>query len=214
MPVMPARASAAMSVLSTLRTAQSVVVTEASSMGGVWISPPMNSRPDTTAAMPAARVRVVGVTVMSGSFRHFAAVPRGISDGRNERGDRTSHDDVTGWGRSLHQAAFPRAQHRGAPAGDPELGEDVLGVGAQRVVRDEQLAGDLRPAELTVEQPQHLQLPPAPRPGAPGPRAAPPARTPPPPPPPPPPPAPARGGPRGGGGGGAGRARGATAGGV
>ena len=37
-----------------------------------------------------------------------------------------------------------------------ELREDVPGVGAQRVERDEQPAGDLRSGQPGVEQPQHL----------------------------------------------------------
>ena len=57
-----------MTTLRELRTAHSVVVTEATSMAGWLIWTPMNSSPDRTAATPAARVRVVGVTVMSGSF--------------------------------------------------------------------------------------------------------------------------------------------------
>ena len=36
--------------------------------------------------------------------------------------------------------------------------------GTRGVVRDEQIAGDLRPAQLTVEQPGHLKLPVAPQP--------------------------------------------------
>jgi len=56
----------------------------------------------------------------------------------------------------LHQAAFACAADRRPSGGDLEFGEDVLGVGGQRVVRDEQLARDLRPAWLTVEQPEHL----------------------------------------------------------
>ena len=34
----------------------------------------------------------------------------------------------------------------------------MLGVGTHRVVRDEELAGDLGPGQLTVEQPEHLQF--------------------------------------------------------
>src|SRR5690349_7750388 len=57
------------------------------------------------------------------------------------------------------EAAFAGAEHRRPAVGDVELGEDVLGVGADRVVRDEQLASYLRPGQLAVEQPQHLDLP-------------------------------------------------------
>ena len=48
---------------------------------------------------------------------------------------------------------------RGPAAGDVQLGEDVPGVGADRVVGDEEPAGDLRGGELAVEKAQHLELP-------------------------------------------------------
>ena len=50
------------------------------------------------------------------------------------------------------------AAHRRGPGGDVELGEDALGVGAQRVERDVELAGDLWSGELAVEKPEHLQF--------------------------------------------------------
>ncbi len=51
-----------------LRTTHSVVVTEATSIGGWLIWTAMKSSPAATAARPAARPRVVEVMVMIGSF--------------------------------------------------------------------------------------------------------------------------------------------------
>ena len=51
-----------------------------------------------------------------------------------------------------------RDAYRRGPGGHVELGEDALGVGAQRVERDVELAGDLRSGELAVEKPEHLQF--------------------------------------------------------
>ena len=56
-----------MTTLAVPRTAHSVVATEATSMGGWLIWTPTKMSPAAAAAMPAARVRVVGVMVMSGS---------------------------------------------------------------------------------------------------------------------------------------------------
>jgi hypothetical protein len=66
MPVMPASASAAMTTLAMLRTTQSVVVTDVTSMGGWLIWTAMNSSPAIAAEMPAARARLRVVMVMTG----------------------------------------------------------------------------------------------------------------------------------------------------
>ena len=50
------------------------------------------------------------------------------------------------------------AAHRRCSGGHVELGEDALGVGAQRVERDVQLTGDLRSGELAVQKPEYLQF--------------------------------------------------------
>ena len=50
------------------------------------------------------------------------------------------------------------AAHRRGPGGHVELGEDAFGVGAQRVDRDVELAGDLGSGELAVEKPEHFQF--------------------------------------------------------
>ena len=50
------------------------------------------------------------------------------------------------------------AAHRRCSGGHVKLGEDALGVGAQRVERDIELAGDLRSGELAVKKPEHFQL--------------------------------------------------------
>ena len=89
---------------------------------------------------------------MSGSLVSGpAAGAAGWLEPRDGRGDRASPDDVTDGVRSAEPCAAvysrPRSRarrDRRPAAGDVELGEDVLGVGAQGVVRDEQLAGDLR----------------------------------------------------------------------
>ena len=48
--------------------------------------------------------------------------------------------------------------YRGAASIHVELGEDVLGVRAQRVHRDVQVPRDLRPAELGRQQAQDIAL--------------------------------------------------------
>ena len=45
-----------------------------------------------------------------------------------------------------------------APVGDSELGVDVLGVGPHRVHRHAELAGDGRPRQVAVEQPEYVEL--------------------------------------------------------
>ena len=57
---MPTSASAAMTTLAMLRTNQSVVVTEATFMGGCLIWTAMKIRPAIAAQMPAARVKAGG----------------------------------------------------------------------------------------------------------------------------------------------------------
>jgi hypothetical protein len=100
MPVMPASPSTAISTFRELRTASSVVVTEVASTWGWLIWTPMKISPATTAAAPAARVRVVGVMVMSGSlFRWSVAGAAGCPERMARCGDRASPhvvtDDVT-----------------------------------------------------------------------------------------------------------------------
>src|SRR5688500_11881788 len=66
-------------------------------------------------------------------------------------------------GPELEQPAFPSTVHGGCPRLGVELGEDALGVGAERVERDVELARDLWSCEFTVEQPEHVELAPAQR---------------------------------------------------
>ena len=56
------------------------------------------------------------------------------------------------------QAQAGRFANGFAPVGDAELGVDVAGVGAHRVDRDAELAGDVRPTQITLEQPQDVEL--------------------------------------------------------
>jgi hypothetical protein len=92
-----------------------------------------------------------------------------VQDDRKRRDEATSPSDVTRLvilrPESLvilrpesEKVQLAPAQHRGATGGDVELGEDVPGVGAQGVDRDEQALGDLRPGEPRREQPEHLEL--------------------------------------------------------
>ena len=117
--------------------------------------------PAAMAATPAARKRVVGVIVMFAPCRVGPwRSPRGCMQRKKRWGDSASPhdviDDVTREG--LEEPSFVGAAHRSCPGGHVELGEDALGVGAQRVERDVQLAGDLRPGELAVQKPEHLQF--------------------------------------------------------
>ena len=57
---------------------------------------------------------------------------------------------------SLQQAKLAGAADGGGAAGHVELGVDAFRVGAQRVQGHEQLAGDLRAGEVTVEPAQDL----------------------------------------------------------
>ena len=65
---MPTSASAAMTAFAVLRTTQSVLATEARSMGGWLIWTAMKISPATAALMPAARVRLVVVMVTTDSW--------------------------------------------------------------------------------------------------------------------------------------------------
>ena len=56
------------------------------------------------------------------------------------------------------EAELVGATHRGASVVDPELGVDVLGVGAHRAQGDAELARDGRPVEVRPEQPHDLEL--------------------------------------------------------
>src|SRR6185312_1835047 len=58
----------------------------------------------------------------------------------------------------LQEAEVGGAADGGLAGVDVQLGEDVLGVGAQRIDRHEQLTGDLRPGEFGREQPEDLEL--------------------------------------------------------
>jgi hypothetical protein len=65
MPVMPASASTAIRTFKEFRMATSVVVMEVVSRWGCLTWTPMKMSPAIAAAMPAARVRLVVVTVMA-----------------------------------------------------------------------------------------------------------------------------------------------------
>jgi hypothetical protein len=65
---MPTSAAAAMTVFAVWLTTHSVVVTEETFTSGCLIWTAMKRSPATAAEMPAARVRLVGVTVMAGSL--------------------------------------------------------------------------------------------------------------------------------------------------
>src|SRR4029079_3514558 len=67
-PVMPARARAAMIILAQLRISGAVVATGATVMGGCLTWTAMKIAPATAALMPASRVRLLVVTVMVGSL--------------------------------------------------------------------------------------------------------------------------------------------------
>src|SRR6476646_4312844 len=98
MPVMPISAVAAMTVFAVWRTTHSVVVTEETFIGGCLIWTAMNRSPATAAEMPAARVRLVGVTVMAGSLVLGACAGRvsgHVKDATNRLGDPASPCDVT-----------------------------------------------------------------------------------------------------------------------
>src|SRR5688572_4685281 len=162
MPVMPTRASAAISTFSALRTTTSVVVTEVASRCGWPMLTPMKIAPAATAAAPAPRVSVVGVMVMSGSsIRGSVADAAGCQEPRDHQGGRASPDDVIGDvtpGAGLEEPTLPGASYGGRPAVDVQLGEDALGVGAQGVEGDVELAGDLGSGQVAVEEPQDVQL--------------------------------------------------------
>ena len=65
---MPASAKAAISTFRELRTTHSIVVTEETSACGWLICTPMKINPAATAATPAARMRLMGVMIMSAPF--------------------------------------------------------------------------------------------------------------------------------------------------
>jgi hypothetical protein len=81
MPVMPASASTAIRTFRELRMATSVVVMEATSKWGWLTWTPMKMSPAIAAAMPAARVRPVVVTVMAGSSVWLSRSGRVPGDG-------------------------------------------------------------------------------------------------------------------------------------
>src|SRR4051794_38028948 len=97
MPVMPASASAAITVLATLRATHSVVSVVKVSVAGWLIWTAMKMDPATAAATAAALVRPVAVMFTTGSW---IPVPDEVSgdvvDARSRLGAGTSHDDVTG----------------------------------------------------------------------------------------------------------------------
>src|SRR6478752_3043317 len=145
---MPMSEETAMKIVAVSRTAYSVVVVKGASRRGCLICTAMNSRPPVIAATAAAFVSVLVVMAISCSLvLSSAAQRRSWTQRRNRRGDEASPDDVIERvirprrGR-LQQAAFAGPEHRGPSAGDAEFGENVLGVAAERVAGDEQLAGD------------------------------------------------------------------------
>src|SRR6478735_4232562 len=95
MPVMPASARAAMTTLAVLRSAHSVVSTEETTIGGWLIWTVMKMAPATAAAAPAALVRPVAVTFMTGSWFRVPGGSGDIQDARRRVGEATSHEDVT-----------------------------------------------------------------------------------------------------------------------
>src|SRR6478609_3823871 len=164
-PVMPASARVAIAIFMPWRTFHCVLWTKSTVISGCLTWTAMNNVPAATAARPAARVSFVVVISMVSSM---SAGVRGCCFGTAPKptrtpGRRASPDDVTGGVRSSagvrpQQPVLAGSGDGGPAARDGELGEHVLGVGAQRVGRDEQLSGDLRTAQLGVEQAEHLQL--------------------------------------------------------
>ena len=98
--------------------------------------------------------------IMFAPCRVFRGGRRGMSATWKRRGDSASphdvNDDVTREG--LEEPAFVGAAHRCCTGGHVELGEDALGVSAQRVERDVKLTGDLWSGELAIKKPEHLQF--------------------------------------------------------
>src|SRR3954453_16228638 len=59
----------------------------------------------------------------------------------------------------LPQSQLGGSLYGGAPGVHVELGEDVLGMAAERVDGHEELLSDLGPGQGGGQQPEHLQLP-------------------------------------------------------
>src|SRR6478735_1793611 len=131
----------------------------------IWT--PMKMAPAAAAAMPAQRVSLFGVMVMSGSlFGSPRRVPRGYLEPRSGRGPAASphdviHDVTSGPSQGSQNAVLVGSAYGGSPRLDVELGEDALGVATQGVQRDVELVGDLRPGQLGVQQSEDLDLAPA-----------------------------------------------------
>ena len=85
-----------MTTLAVLRSAHSVVSTEATTIGGWLIWTAMKMAPATAAAAPAALVRPAAVTFMTGSWFWLPGGSGDIQDARRRVGEPTSHEDVTG----------------------------------------------------------------------------------------------------------------------
>src|SRR3954451_16687002 len=132
----------------------------------------MKMDPATAAAAPAALVSPVAVIVMTTPGSGAGRVSGDGEDARNRIDEATSHDDVTlvvispvrlclvvsSRGRGLQQVQLACAADRAAPGVDVELGEDVPGVGPERVDGHEQPAGDLGAGQIGRQQPEHLDL--------------------------------------------------------
>src|SRR3954447_772234 len=119
MPVMPTRARAPISIFKELRIAHSAGWTPATVSGGWFSWTAMKMVPAATAARPADRVSVVGVTFMSGPVSSVLAKDSGCLEPRGRPCDPASHDDVTDMVIcELSSLLDPRPRHRKAwPAG-------------------------------------------------------------------------------------------------
>ena len=96
MPVMPASASATMTLLAISRVTHWVVSVVKVSVAGCLIWTAMKMDPATAAAAPAALVRPVAVMVMTAPAPGAGRVSGDVMDARSRGGEATSHDDVTG----------------------------------------------------------------------------------------------------------------------
>src|SRR5437764_15226772 len=128
----------------------------------------MKMAPAVAAAAPAALVRPLVVTFISGSwFRVPDRLSGDAQDARRQTGDPTSHDDVTDPVTDppigvppprLEQVELGGASDRCPPRRDVELGEDVTGVGTERVDRHEQLPRDLWAGQGRREHAGHIDI--------------------------------------------------------
>ena len=169
--------------LGRLRTNQSVVVTEATVMGGWWIWTPMKMAPATAAQTAAARVRLGGGgghCWAPWSWVWIRVFPALSSNGTKGSGEPTSPGDVIEvvishrtWSGGSSAPASPaqallgprrQAQFLGPAKGRPtvvhaELHVDVLRVGPQGVEGHHEFASDVGAAQVGPKEPKHVQFP-------------------------------------------------------